>query len=994
MKELVVYSQAKNILKEGDLFMNFKRQRFLRWISLMMAVMMLFSMIPAFPESVKAAANPAFSSIPGPLLKEQKNLTATVDSVDVPKDSNGAAITGRTSLAVNTSSNPYYWELNFSGNGVDWNSPAIDASGYDVLDFWIQGGGAAGLKVRVWDDSWTMSNQITINGTTNGTWKHIFINLTDLTGPSLARIGGVQFATGDGTVTSFKVNNIQFSRISSTPGPLLKEQKNVTATVDSVDVPKDSTGAAITGKTSLAVNTSASPWYWELNYSGNGVNWNSPTIDASSYDFLDFWIQGGGAAGLKVKIWDNNWTMSNQITISGTTGGTWKHIFINLSDFTGPNLAKIGGFQFATGDGTVTSFKINNVQFSKVSKSNFTETSSAQIAKNMAPGINIGNTLDVPGFNETGWGNPVIVQQLFQSIKASGFNSVRIPITWSSGDEAKTGPATASEIATRLDRVQQVVDWAKAAGLYVMINVHHDSWTWAHHYQISPTDPTKIRFLNLWTQIATRFKDYDEKLLFELINEPADNFTAATINDLNQSSLDAIRATGSNNALRQVVFTGFGCNSERMINETIIPKAYPNHTVVDPNLIATFHFYSPIIFISTYKGQGLSPLTQADRAEIDMYNNNVYNWSQTNHIPLIMGEYSLLSPMDEAIAWDYYDFVMQQTTKYGFTPILWDAGGHFDRKNYVWKDPITYQILLKSGNLNIGPVKNSLVTPANIYQRTGSTLQDQTFTVTLNGNTLQQIVNKQSATLSSGTDYTFNSATGSLVVKASYLQSRFNSAGLGEYETLTLKFNSGADMQVYFRKFDTPTANAANLKITNFQWDQEIPINFNGTKLAAASAVKLDGTKAKPDNWNSWGTNRINYGDYEVDYTRNVIKLSKKFLDSLTANTIVTLEFWPLGVNMDVEISRNTTTPYVTGIQVDSQSYSLSVGGIHSTQVTLKTSTTATDQNVTSKAFYSSSNPGIATVDSQGNVKAVGTGTATITVNYMSYSKQITVQVN
>lgn len=133
----------------------------------------------------------------------------------------------------------------------------------------------------------------------------------------------------------------------------------------------------------------------------------------------------------------------------------------------------------------------------------------------MQPGTNIGNTLDaIP--DETSWGNPPINEALLDHLLAQGFKSVRIPITWSN----RHGPAPSYPIdATFLNRVRQVVDWALARDLYVMINLHHDSWQWINTY---PTDRTGVlnRYNALWTQIATAFRNHSPKLVLESINEP------------------------------------------------------------------------------------------------------------------------------------------------------------------------------------------------------------------------------------------------------------------------------------------------------------------------------------------------------------------------------------------------------------------------------------------------------------------------------------------
>ncbi|MGO4758861.1 glycoside hydrolase family 5 protein, partial [Streptomyces sp. 2MCAF27] len=119
----------------------------------------------------------------------------------------------------------------------------------------------------------------------------------------------------------------------------------------------------------------------------------------------------------------------------------------------------------------------------------------------MQPSWNLGNTLDaIP--DETSWGNPKATKALLDTIKSQGFRSVRIPVTWTD-HQSSTAPYTIDE--TWMNRVKQVVDWALADGLYVVINVHHDSWQWIADM---PTDHDNVltRFKATWTQIAAKFK--------------------------------------------------------------------------------------------------------------------------------------------------------------------------------------------------------------------------------------------------------------------------------------------------------------------------------------------------------------------------------------------------------------------------------------------------------------------------------------------------------
>nr|WP_319691292.1 glycoside hydrolase family 5 protein [Streptomyces sp. ME19-01-6] len=141
----------------------------------------------------------------------------------------------------------------------------------------------------------------------------------------------------------------------------------------------------------------------------------------------------------------------------------------------------------------------------------------------MQPSWNLGNTLDaIP--DETSWGNPKAAKALFDTVRAQGYRSVRIPVTWS-GHQSSSAPYTID--ATWMSRVKQVVDWAQADGLYVVINVHHDSWQWINTIATNH-DGVLARFKATWTQIAAAFKNYPQSLLFESNNESRSSTTPPT----------------------------------------------------------------------------------------------------------------------------------------------------------------------------------------------------------------------------------------------------------------------------------------------------------------------------------------------------------------------------------------------------------------------------------------------------------------------------------
>ena len=178
----------------------------------------------------------------------------------------------------------------------------------------------------------------------------------------------------------------------------------------------------------------------------------------------------------------------------------------------------------------------------------------------MQPGWNLGNTLDATGADETTWGNPRVTEKLIKSIAAQGFKSIRIPVTWDQHIGAAPGYAIDKAY---IDRVEEVVGWALDAKLYVMINVHHDSWLWVSHME-PKHDEVLARYNAVWTQVADRFKDHPNKLMFESINEPRFSEGGTTdevkmsqmVDELNLSFHKIVRNSGGKNATRPLVQIG------------------------------------------------------------------------------------------------------------------------------------------------------------------------------------------------------------------------------------------------------------------------------------------------------------------------------------------------------------------------------------------------------------------------------------------------------
>ena len=210
----------------------------------------------------------------------------------------------------------------------------------------------------------------------------------------------------------------------------------------------------------------------------------------------------------------------------------------------------------------------------------------------MNPGWNLGNSLDaIP--NEDSWNNGPVTAQTFDDIKAAGFKSIRIPVTWTHHFVADAAPWTVN--TTWMDRVEQVVDQALARGFYAVLNVHHDSWEWAG---LDPATANytliEAKFGALWTQIATRFRCKSSKLIFEALNEPSGDGDAAgaELNKLDDIFLDSINKAGGYNPQRVVSLSGLGQDILKTTKWFKRGTTYPNQPWG-----LQFHYYSPYDFM-------------------------------------------------------------------------------------------------------------------------------------------------------------------------------------------------------------------------------------------------------------------------------------------------------------------------------------------------------------------------------------------------------------
>jgi len=298
-------------------------------------------------------------------------------------------------------------------------------------------------------------------------------------------------------------------------------------------------------------------------------------------------------------------------------------------------------------------------------------TASAQLSpqqalKGMMRGINIGNTMEPP--TEGAWGNPPVQERAFDDYKGAGFTAVRIPITWDAHTDTTAPYAVDS---AWMARVEQVVDWGLKRGLFIIINAHHETWL-----KTSFTAAHIARFDSIWSQIAARFADRSDSLIFEIINEPYP-MSQKNVDSLNAMVLKIIRRS---NPTRIVSFSGYMWSN----SDQLVIAAIPDSS--DKYLIGYYHSYDPYPFglIGTGTYGSLSDLL-ATKAKFDQ----VTTWSVRNNIPVMLGEFGYIDTADYNSRMLAYGTVVDQALNHNVAAFAWDDGGDFpvyDRYTEVFNE--------------------------------------------------------------------------------------------------------------------------------------------------------------------------------------------------------------------------------------------------------------------------------------------------------------------
>lgn len=342
---------------------------------------------------------------------------------------------------------------------------------------------------------------------------------------------------------------------------------------------------------------------------------------------------------------------------------------------------------------------------------------SLEATRLMGNGINLGNTLEACDNNvgiktnaplsyETYWGQPKTTQAMIDGMKAAGFDTIRIPVAWmTNATHLYEGDYTID--ADYMDRVEEVVRYARKEGMYVIVNDHWDGgWYGMFGSESAETRALAMEaYKGMWQQIAERFRDYSDYLIFESANEElggrfdensplycsdsvvtylTDDERYALTNEINQTFVDVVRATGGNNATRLLLIAGYSTNIDQTCDDRFqMPK-----DTADSKLMVSVHYYDPWSYCGASSAASATKWgTVSDYEYMDQQLAKMTKFTEAGY-GVVIGEYGALpcsdGLKDNTLA--YHTAFLDACTKYNLTNCLWDCSGLYKRVSQTFAD--------------------------------------------------------------------------------------------------------------------------------------------------------------------------------------------------------------------------------------------------------------------------------------------------------------------
>ncbi len=336
------------------------------------------------------------------------------------------------------------------------------------------------------------------------------------------------------------------------------------------------------------------------------------------------------------------------------------------------------------------------------------DVTSIEMIRLMGNGINLGNTLEAyahqnylngadPADAETAWGQPITTPEMIQGMKDAGFDTLRVPIAWTNGMNFESGDYTIDE--RLFARVEQVVNYALDADMYVIINDHWDGGWWGMFGSADETvrDKAFEMYKSMWTQIGERFADYSYKLIFEGANEElGDRLNDSDItgskgilnknecyemtNRINSEFVKTIRALGGRNADRFLLIAGYNTDITMTCDDRFV---MPEDSA--QRLLLSVHYYTPWDYCGTDSvNQWGSP---QDVSEQNGLFEKLSKFSEQGY-GVVIGEYAVMmknggiKPETDK----FYKNLLDNCDLYDFCPVLWDCSNFYKRRSLKTTD--------------------------------------------------------------------------------------------------------------------------------------------------------------------------------------------------------------------------------------------------------------------------------------------------------------------
>lgn len=324
-----------------------------------------------------------------------------------------------------------------------------------------------------------------------------------------------------------------------------------------------------------------------------------------------------------------------------------------------------------------------------------------EVSALMGNGTNLGNTMEAYGHAtlgidadvseyETIWRQPITTPDMIQGMKDAGFDSIRIPVAWTNMMDFENGDYTINK--AYLDRVEEIVNYALNADMYVIVNDHWDGGWWGMFGSASEETRNQAMelYIAIWTQVGERFKDYSYKLILESGNEELGNRLndidiardsgALSVDEcyemsttINQAFVDTIRGQGSKNADRFLLIAGYNTDIEMTCD-----KRFKMPTdIVNDKLLLSVHYYTPWSYCGT-SGVASWGTEKHYNAQNELLEKMTKFTDQGYGI--VFGEYAVLTKSDGSLKNNTYDFTtnfLDNCDLYGYVPMLWDTNAFY-----------------------------------------------------------------------------------------------------------------------------------------------------------------------------------------------------------------------------------------------------------------------------------------------------------------------------